>query len=137
MTEAQAIANKLGVTFRVPLEKRISGAERVGLNLVQHFVGAPECAVWVDGEIFPLSEGRFELDLDRPLQPWRVRTAEGEVDLRFDPGAIHAETHDFGVVASRFIQPAGSFSGTIRVAGRAPLELDGVLGVVEDQDARW
>jgi 2-dehydropantoate 2-reductase len=30
MTEAQAIASKLGVTFRVPLEKRIAGAERVG-----------------------------------------------------------------------------------------------------------
>ena len=30
MTEAQAVANKLGVTFRVPLEKRISGAEKVG-----------------------------------------------------------------------------------------------------------
>ena len=30
MTEAQAVANKLGVTFRVPLEKRIAGAERVG-----------------------------------------------------------------------------------------------------------
>jgi 2-dehydropantoate 2-reductase len=30
MTEAQAIANKLGVTFRVSLEKRISGAEKVG-----------------------------------------------------------------------------------------------------------
>jgi 2-dehydropantoate 2-reductase len=30
MTEAQAIANKLGITFRVPLEKRIAGAERVG-----------------------------------------------------------------------------------------------------------
>ena len=30
MTEAQAIATKLGVTFRVPLEKRIAGAERVG-----------------------------------------------------------------------------------------------------------
>jgi 2-dehydropantoate 2-reductase len=30
MTEAQAIANKLGVTFRVPLEKRIAGAEKVG-----------------------------------------------------------------------------------------------------------
>jgi 2-dehydropantoate 2-reductase len=30
MTEAQSIANKLGVTFRVPLEKRIAGAERVG-----------------------------------------------------------------------------------------------------------
>lgn len=30
MAEAQTIANKLGVTFRVPLEKRIAGAERVG-----------------------------------------------------------------------------------------------------------
>jgi 2-dehydropantoate 2-reductase len=30
MTEAQSIAHKLGVTFRVPLEKRISGAEKVG-----------------------------------------------------------------------------------------------------------
>ena len=30
MTEAQNVANKLGITFRVPLEKRIAGAERVG-----------------------------------------------------------------------------------------------------------
>jgi 2-dehydropantoate 2-reductase len=30
MTEAQEVANKLGITFRVPLEKRIAGAEKVG-----------------------------------------------------------------------------------------------------------
>jgi 2-dehydropantoate 2-reductase len=30
MSEAQTIANKLGITFRVSLEKRIAGAERVG-----------------------------------------------------------------------------------------------------------
>lgn len=30
MAEAQAIAGKLGITFRLPLEKRIAGAERVG-----------------------------------------------------------------------------------------------------------
>jgi 2-dehydropantoate 2-reductase len=30
MTEAQTVANKLGITFRVPLEKRVAGAERVG-----------------------------------------------------------------------------------------------------------
>lgn len=30
MTEAQDIAGKLGVSFRVPLEKRVAGAERVG-----------------------------------------------------------------------------------------------------------
>jgi 2-dehydropantoate 2-reductase len=30
MAEAEIVANKLGITFRVSLEKRISGAERVG-----------------------------------------------------------------------------------------------------------
>jgi len=30
MLEAQAVAGKLGITFRVPLEKRIAGAEKVG-----------------------------------------------------------------------------------------------------------
>jgi 2-dehydropantoate 2-reductase len=30
MTEAQSVAHKLGITFRVPLEKRIAGAEKVG-----------------------------------------------------------------------------------------------------------
>ena len=30
MTEAQGVAGQLGVSFRVPLEKRIAGAERVG-----------------------------------------------------------------------------------------------------------
>lgn len=30
MTEAQTVANKLGIEFRVPLERRIAGAEKVG-----------------------------------------------------------------------------------------------------------
>jgi 2-dehydropantoate 2-reductase len=30
MTEAQVVAGKLGITFRVPLERRIEGAEKVG-----------------------------------------------------------------------------------------------------------
>ena len=30
MREAQAVAEKLGITFRVPLEKRIEGARKVG-----------------------------------------------------------------------------------------------------------
>jgi 2-dehydropantoate 2-reductase len=30
MTEAQAVANRLGITFRVPIERRIAGAEGVG-----------------------------------------------------------------------------------------------------------
>jgi len=32
MAEAEAIANKLGVTFRVGIERRIAGAEKVGAH---------------------------------------------------------------------------------------------------------
>jgi len=32
MSEAQAVANKLGITFRLPIERRIAGAERVGAH---------------------------------------------------------------------------------------------------------
>jgi hypothetical protein len=116
---------------------RARSAERVALNLVQGFVGPAECAVWVDGEVFPVSGGILTYDEKAPLAPWQIRTEEGEIDLTFDPGAVHAEDHDFGLVASHFLQPAGSFSGTLRLPGRAPLELDRVLGVVEDQDVVW
>ncbi len=45
MTEAQTIASKLGITFRVPLEKRIAGAEKVGkhkTSMLQDFEAGRE-----------------------------------------------------------------------------------------------
>lgn len=111
--------------------------ERVGLNLVEGFVGAPECALWIDGELYPLAEGRFTFDASRPLDPWQIRTADGGVDLRFTPVVLHSEVRDLGLVSSRYVQPVGSFSGSIRVEGREAIELDRVLGVVEDQAVLW
>lgn len=111
--------------------------ERVAFNLVEGFMGEAECALWVDDELFPLSEGRIELDRKRPLDAWRVRTAEGELDLRFDPYAMHSDARDLGIVASNFVQPAGSYSGRIQRDGKNDLELDSVLGVAEDQDMKW
>jgi hypothetical protein len=115
---------------------RAKSGERVGFNLVQGFVGEPECTAWVDGEVFPMREGRFAFDRDEPLSEWRVSTADGAVDLRFKPGGMHSEQKNLGLVASRFVQPAGAYSGTLRV-GAKELVLDGVLGVTEDQDVLW
>jgi hypothetical protein len=116
---------------------RAESGERVGLNLVEGFVGEPECALWIDGALHPLAEGRFTFDPQRPMDPWQVRTADDSVDLRFEPGGIHQEHKNLGVITSRFIQPVGCFSGTIRIPGRAPLILSRALGVVEDQDVLW
>lgn len=116
---------------------RAQGGERVGLNLVEGFVGEPECALWLGGELLPMAEGRFTFNADRPLDPWRVQTVDGAVDLRFVPGAAHSDHTNLGVLVSRFVQPVGTYSGTIRAPDGRVLELDGVLGVTEDQDMLW
>jgi len=116
---------------------RATTGERVGLNLVQGFVGEPECAVWIDGEVHPVAEGRFAFDRKRPLDEWRITTADGGVDLRFLPGGMHAERTNLGVVHTDFVQPAGIYSGKIRFDGGRELVVDRVLGVAEDQDVIW
>lgn len=110
--------------------------ERVGLNLVQGFLGECECGVWVDDVLYPIGEGRFEFDPAAPTDPWRIRSADGALDLHFVPGGIHAERTDFKVLRSKFVQPIGAYSGTIKVGGKT-LELEKVLGVAEDQDVLW
>ena len=115
---------------------RAKTGERVAFNLVQGFVGEPECAAWVDGELFPLTEGRFAFDRERPLAEWRVSTADGAVDLKFAPAGMHSEDKNLGLIASKFVQPGGVYSGTRRVGGKT-LVLERVLGVTEDQDVLW
>jgi hypothetical protein len=115
---------------------RAKTGERVAFNLVQGFVGEAECALWIDGELFPLAEGRFAFDADNPLSEWRVSTADGALDLRFTPGGMHSEEKNLGVISSRFVQPAGAYRGTIRAKGRT-LEIERLLGVTEDQDVLW
>jgi hypothetical protein len=115
---------------------RATSGERIAFNLVEGFVGESECAVWIDGEVHPVAEGRFAFDARKPLDPWNVRTADDAFDLRFVPGGMHADNTNLGVIRSRFVQPAGAYSGRIRAAGKT-FELKDVLGVSEDQDVLW
>lgn len=109
---------------------------RVAFNLVQGFVGEAECGGWLGDTLHPFGEGRFEVDLERPTDPWRVRTTCGAVDLTFRPAAIHAESTDVWIVRSKFIQPVGSFEGTLRF-GDEVVTVKDLPGVTEHQDVLW
>jgi hypothetical protein len=115
---------------------RAKTGERVGLNLVEGFLGERECGVWIDDVLHPIGEGRFEFDPRAPTQPWRIRSTDGALDLHFEPGGIHAERTDFKVLKSNFVQPVGAYRGSITVGGKT-YEVDRVLGVAEDQDVLW
>jgi hypothetical protein len=110
---------------------------RVGLNLVEGWNGQPECAVWLDNEVLSVGEGRFHFDRERPLEPWSIETSDDAVNVTFRPVAMHAEKRNLMVIHSEFVQPIGTFHGTLRLPGHMPLTIDGAVGVVEDQRVRW
>jgi hypothetical protein len=112
----------------------------LGINLVEGFNEARddvnENAAWLGPRLVPLGRARFQWNKDNVLEPWRVSTTDGAVDLTFRPLAAHREARDLGVVKSRFAQPIGLWSGTLRLEGTT-VELSSVPGVAEDQDVVW
>lgn len=115
---------------------RTDAGERLAFNLVEGFVGEAECGAWLGDTLHPLGEGRFVFDEARPMEPWRLTTTCGNVDLTFKPAAIHAEHKDMLVVRSKFIQPVGAFEGVIKIGGR-DVRVDSLAGVTEHQDVLW
>lgn len=110
----------------------------VGFNLQSGYFGDQENILWLDGRPIALARARFEFDLARPLEPWRVQTDDGLLDLRFTPEGARREDRNLLVAASRYIQPVGTFEGTVRAAPDAPpRRVSQLLGVTEDHLSRW
>ena len=96
---------------------------------------ARENVAWLDGVPHALGPVRFAFDPGaRERSPWTI-TGDG-VDLRFTPAGARGGDENLVVVVSKFTQPYGRFSGTVR-AGADTVRLDGVAGVVEDHEALW
>jgi hypothetical protein len=118
----------------------LEDGRRIGLNLVEGFNEANqdvnENALWLGDELIPLGRARFEWNKNDPLQPWRVKTVDGAIDLGFSPIGAHREHRDYRIVKSHFVQPVGHFDGTIKAQGRT-LAIRELAGVTEDQDILW
>jgi hypothetical protein len=113
---------------------RCKAGRPVAFNVVEGFVGEAECAAFRGGRVHPLAEPRFDFDPNRVDRSWRI--VGPKIDLTFEVGAVFQQRTNLAVVRSRFVQPVGTFHGTVECDGEA-VELDGVPGVVEDQDTLW
>lgn len=110
----------------------------VGFNLQQGYFGANENVLWLDGQPTALGAAHFGFDATRPLDPWHVHTDDGLLDLVFTPEGARAADKDFGFAASRYVQPVGTFAGTLRAGPQAaPRQITGLLGVTEDHRSLW
>jgi hypothetical protein len=110
----------------------------LGFNLQAGYFGASENALWIDGAIVPLGDARFDFNPADPMAPWHVHTGDGLLDLVFTPEGMRAEDKNVWVAASRYVQPIGTFSGTLRGRRDGPARSVHCLpGVTEDHHSRW
>jgi hypothetical protein len=110
----------------------------LGFNLQQGYFGSHENALWLDGVLVPLGRAEFEFDRHQPLHPWRIRTDDGLLDLNFQPEGARQARKNLLVASSDYIQPIGTFSGTVRATPTAtPRQVTALTGVTEDHQSRW
>lgn len=110
----------------------------VGFNLQQGYFGVNENALWLDGQLIPLGAAHFEFNPKRPMAPWRVHTDDGMLDLMFTPEGARQEDRDVWLASSHYVQPVGTFNGTVRASrGAVARQVSGLLGVTEDHRSRW
>lgn len=109
----------------------------LSLNLVEDFNGPVENVVWVGDELVPVGPVRFEYDSKATSRPWHIRSLDGRLALEFRPEGERRQDRDLWLVKSWYVQPIGTFHGTLRRPGRAPIDVRDLAGVTEDHVARW
>jgi hypothetical protein len=115
-----------------------AGARTIGFNLSEGFLpGSPESAAWVDGPPCATGPVRFEGDFSDRDAPWRIRGEDGGLDLVFTPEGRRAQDIDLKLVASRYLQPFGTFRGHLTAASGERIAIEAIPGVTEEHVARW
>lgn len=111
----------------------------VGINLScgVNETSYTENCLWLNGELIKVDTVRFDYNRDDLMQPWRVTSMDGQIDLTFMPKGNHKEKMNLGLFASNFNQLFGQFHGVLRPAGHAPVEICQLNGFVEEQYAKW
>lgn len=108
---------------------------RIGLNLTKNVVtddAFHENAVWIDGALTLLGPATFDLSGDA----WTMGTADGRVSLSFQADGDRRENLNVGLVASKFLQRFGRFSGQIQLEGDT-IDVVDMFGLAEDHYAVW
>lgn len=100
--------------------------------------GFTENGVIVNGRLSKIGEDlTWDCDWDKPMNPWRVRNAEGTLDLTLTPDHDRHSNLNLGILMNEVHQVFGRWSGSIPDGTRAALSIENMLGFAEEARARW
>jgi hypothetical protein len=116
-----------------------SAGQRLGLNVSWgvNESGWSENCLWLDDVRHVLPQVQFYFDRDDEKSTWRITSVGAEVELIFEPAGCFREDVDAKLLASRFRQFFGSFSGCLKTSGGHCIVVENMRGFVEDQYSRW
>ncbi len=110
-----------------------------GLNIGSGFgdAPAPDNAVIVGGRVHKLDDVHFDYDRGDPMQPWRMTSPDGRLDLAFTPFKIRVARTNMLVVRSEVHQVFGRYNGAAVTDDGERIAVSDVIGFVEEHHARW
>ncbi|NOY69698.1 MAG: DUF2804 domain-containing protein [Deltaproteobacteria bacterium] len=117
----------------------LNDGRRFGLNLSAgvNETGFTENAFWVDEKMTKIDTIEFRFDPDDLLAPWHIRSSDAHADLTFQPDCQRNQQINAGIIASRFTQMIGRFSGTLKTDAGETITIKDIPGWAEDHFARW
>ncbi len=105
-------------------------------NMIAHDDDANENCFWVDGKISCLKAARFEFG--DVMQPWKMKTMDGRVNLSFVPMGERAQSINTAfVIRSDFHQPFGLYSGILTDEQGIEHSIKDYFGLAEHHVTRY
>lgn len=95
-----------------------------------------ENGIWRKNALDLLPDVQFGIP-DDIMQPWKIASEDGSVDLTFEPEGIRQETIDLKLVVSWYRAPVGRFTGTITDANGVKTDIPGLYGIAEYHRTTW
>lgn len=110
---------------------------KVAINLAKD-IGSGTNTVpvyWIDGVIYRASNIIFYYqDIDKK---WIIKSPDGAIDLIFEPIGKRAADLNLLVLRTKYTQPIGYFSGTLRDVHGKLYHIEKMIGVAEEHFAKW
>jgi len=98
---------------------------------------ASENMLFFDGRAHKLQEVVFDFDREHLMEPWKVRSDDGRLDLVFQPSFDRASNFNLLLIKSVQDQVFGYYSGRAVLDDGTALKLDRLPGFIEDVYNRW
>lgn len=120
------------------LSTTLHDGRRMGFNLAAgvNETGFSENMLWLDDKPIKIDMVDFQFDRYQPDHGWAMRSADGIINLHFNPAGRRCDKTNALIIASNFSQYFGRYYGEIRLADET-IVLEGAWGLAEDHYARW